>query len=159
MERNARQARPTPLWLIWLRAIRPWLWLGVVLVMLVSVSAMLLLPEPGRTAATWVVLICTIEVGISAVKDRVRAIQLDPEKRERFNHAWHTIGARILAAGFVVAAVGTLTTGVCALIGQWTGGLPKDATMVALVVTLIGLALLFVGLVTFLVEYAIRDLH
>jgi hypothetical protein len=50
-----------------------------------------------------------------------------------------------------------LTACLCALIAQWTGNLPKDTTVVALVATAIGLALLFVGLVTFLVEYAIRE--
>jgi hypothetical protein len=85
---------------MWLRAIRPWLWLGVVLVMLVSVPSMLLLPDlQGRTVAAWVTIICTVEVGISRLADQFRSIRLDPEKQERFNRAWHTIGARILAAG------------------------------------------------------------
>lgn len=160
MVQERRHADPIPQWLTWFRAIRTLAPLGVVLVMFTALAAILLrVPEPAKTVAEWALPLSAVELGVSSITVQIRDIRMDPDKRRRVERIWHTAGARIFVCGFIAFAVGLCIAGAGVTLSVWTQSLAALSLLgtPATIIMGLGVVALVAGLVTYLIEDAVRD--
>lgn len=139
-----------------------WLWeeLISIALMLAALVAVFLVPESLRTIVVGILLVSLVALSIGNVVTSVDTIRSDPVKRRRAERIWHTVGARIFLGGFIAVVVGFGIAGASIAVSVWTHSLATLNLLEtpAMIVIGLGVAALFVGLVTYLIEDSIiRD--